>query len=310
MPPGGTASQPATRNTAGALDTSTFSAGIRLLPSNLQADARHLYRVLRTIDDLVDDEDPQAESRVQAIEHWANGEKTDTPETHILTDLSRRYPLPPEAMLEFCQGMRDDLERKPIDTEADLERYCQYVGGAVGVVLAKIFGTSHPDGERKMAILGRAFQRTNILRDIDEDHAHGRLYIARTTIEQFGPPQPGAREELLRDQIARADRMYEEGLEAIPLLSRGRKGMALSAALYREILRQIERDGYGRDPGRATIPAWRRHLLTAKHRVIRHRPPNTTIHNGRLNTADDPAAKRPSNKLDKSIDSVQAEDTI
>jgi phytoene synthase len=269
----GAAPQTTERKAATALDTSTFSAGIRLLPSDLQADARHLYRVLRTIDDLVDDEDPQAESRVQAIEHWASGQETDTPETRILVDLSRRYPLPPEALIEFCQGMYDDLARKPIETEADLERYCQYVGGTVGVMLANIFGTSHPDGERKMAILGRAFQRTNILRDIDEDHAHGRVYVARTTIKQFGLPVPGAREELLRNQIARADRMYEEGLGAIPLLSRGRRGMALSAALYREILRQIERDGYGRNPGRIAIPARRKHLLTAKHRVLRHRRP-------------------------------------
>jgi hypothetical protein len=56
----------ATRKAATALDTSTFSTGIRLLPSDLQADARHLYHVLRTIDDLVDNNDPQAECRVQA----------------------------------------------------------------------------------------------------------------------------------------------------------------------------------------------------------------------------------------------------
>lgn len=254
-----------------ALDTSTFSAGIRLLPGDLQADARQLYRVLRMIDDLVDDEDPQAEHRVEAIERWAGSQEADTPEASILADLSRRYPLPPEALIEFCQGMRNDLAHTVIETEDDLERYCQYVGGAVGVVLARIFGTSHPDGERKMAILGRAFQRTNILRDIDEDHAHGRLYVARTTIERFGFPSPGAREELLRDQIARADHLYDEGLGAIPLLARGRRGMALSATLYREILRQIERDGYGRTPGRVTVPAWRRRLLISKHRIRRHR---------------------------------------
>ena len=252
-----------------ALDTSTFSAGIRLLPSDLQADARSLYRVLRTIDDLVDDEDPQAERRVEAIECWAHGQQADTPETRILADLSTRYPLPPEALIEFCQGMRNDLARTVVETEDDLEQYCQYVGGAVGVVLARIFGTSHPDGESKMAILGRAFQRTNILRDIDEDHAHGRLYVARTTIERFGFPSPGAREELLRDQITHADHLYDEGLDAIPLLSRGRRGMALSAALYREILRQIERDGYGRTPGRVIVPAWRKRLLTAEHRIKR-----------------------------------------
>jgi phytoene synthase len=249
------------------LDSSTFSAGIRLLPHDLQADARQLYRVLRTIDDLVDERDPQATRRVGAIESWASGQEVDTPETRILIDLSRRHPLPPRALIEFCQGMRDDLASTTIETEGDLERYCQYVGGAVGVVLARIFGTSDSDAERGMASLGRAFQRTNILRDIDEDHEHGRLYISRGTIDRFGIPTPGAREELLRDQIARADRLYEEGLDAIPLLPRGRRGMAVSAALYREILRQIERDGFGATPGRVTVPAWRRRLVVAKHRL-------------------------------------------
>jgi phytoene synthase len=252
---------------ASGLDSSTFSAGIRLLASDLQADARQLYRVLRTIDDLVDEHDPEAARRVQAIESWAAGQEEDTPETRILLDLSQRHPLPPRALIEFCQGMREDLAGNAIETEGDLERYCQYVGGAVGVVLARIFGTSDPDAERKMASLGRAFQRTNILRDIDEDREHGRLYIARTTIDRFGVPAPGAREELLRDQIARADRLYEEGLGAIALLPRGRRGMAVSAALYREILREIERDGFGATPGRVAVPAWRRNLLVAKHRL-------------------------------------------
>lgn len=252
------------------LDASTFSAGIRLLPNDLQQDARRLYHVLRTIDDLVDEHDPQAPSRVQAIERWADNQQTDTPETRILTDLSRRYPIPPEAFIEFCHGMRQDLAGTTFETESDLERYCQYVGGSIGNVLAKIFGTTHPDGANKMAMLGRAFQRTNILRDIDEDHAHGRLYIAQTTIARYGPPAPGDREDLLRDQITRADQLYEQGNDAIPLLSRGRRGMAVSSAFYREILRQIERTGYGRTPGRVTVPAWRRRLLTTKHRLKPH----------------------------------------
>jgi 15-cis-phytoene synthase len=255
------------------LASSTFSAGIRLLPGDLQADARQFYYLLRTIDDLVDEGDPLAEQRIEAIEHWAHGQYADTPETRILTDLSSRYPLPPQALIEFCKGMRCDLANEAIEDEGDLERYCQYVGGSIGVVLAKMFGTSHPDGESKMALLGRASQRTNILRDIDEDLAHGRLYIARTTIERFGPPSPGTREELLRDQIARADQLYDEGLDAIPLLTRGRRGMTLAATLYREILRQIEQAGYGRTAGRVTVPAWRVRLLTAKYRLAGTKAP-------------------------------------
>ena len=263
------------RGAISGLDASTFSAGIRLLPSDLRRDVPQLYRMLRTIDDLVDERDPQAPARVQAIERWTQGQPADTPETRILTDLARRYALSRNAVAEFCAGMRHDLARTPIATEDDLERYCQYVGGSIGAVLASILGISSPAAEYKLAMLGRAFQRTNILRDIDEDHAHGRLYIAATTIERFGPPAPGAREQLLRDQIARADRLYEEGLGGIALLARGQRAMSLSAALYREILRQIERDGYGSRPGRAVVPAWRERLLIARHRLKRRRAPDS-----------------------------------
>jgi phytoene synthase len=255
------------RDPASVLAASTFSSGIILLPSDLQADARQLYHLLRTVDDLVDDGDPRAAQRVAAIERWARGQNADTPETRTLTDLSRRYPLSRDALIEFCKGMRLDLAGTEIETESELRLYCHYVGGTVGVMLAALLGTLHPDGERKMATLGAAMQWTNILRDIDEDLAHGRLYIARTTIERFGPPTPGKREDLLRDQIARADALYQEGLGAVPLLSGGRRAMHLSAILYREILRQIERNGYGRAPGRVTVPTWRKRLVIAKHRL-------------------------------------------
>lgn len=246
---------------------STFEPGLRLLPRDLQADARRLYGLLRTVDDLVDEHDPQATFRVEAIERWAQGEQADTPETRTLSDLAQRYPMPPPAIVEFCQGMRHDLAGQTLATEADLELYCQQVGGAIGVVLTSMFGSADPSCENKMAMLGRAFQRTNILRDIDEDHDHGRLYVADCTIERFGFPTPGAREALLRDQIARADQLYDEGLAAIPLLSRGARAMAVSVSLYREILRQIEREGFGRERGRISVPNWRMRLLVSKHRL-------------------------------------------
>jgi phytoene synthase len=252
-----------------AADKSTFAPALRLLPGELKADVQHLYRVLRTLDDLVDEDDPRAAQRVSAVECWARNQRAqaDTPETTALTELASRYPLPRDSLMEFCEGMRNDIARGSIDTEEDFARYCQQAGGSVGVVLASMLGTTHPDGEAKMAALGRAMQVTNILRDIDEDLAHGRVYIAQSTIARFGHPAPGAREALVRDHIARADALFDEGAGAIPLLRSGRRAMALSATLYREILRQIERDGFGREPGRSVIPDWRMRLLTAQHHL-------------------------------------------
>jgi phytoene synthase len=256
-----------TWKTTSAPDSSTLAPGLRLLPRGVRQDVYRLYRVLRTLDDLVDEDEPQAEQHIEAVERWAHGKSPNTPETSVLTDLARRYPLSPQAFLELCQAMRGDIARTVIETEDDLERYCQRVGGAVAVMLAQVIGTSQPEGEAKMAILGRALQRTNILRDIDEDLTHGRLYIARSTIERFGTPTPGARAELLRDQIARADALYEQATGATSLLSQGQRGIALCATLYREILRQIERDGYGRTSGRVVVPSWRTQLLIAEHRL-------------------------------------------
>jgi 15-cis-phytoene synthase len=242
-------------------DASTLGPGLRLLPGSVRADVYRLYGVLRTLDDLVDEDQPTAPQRIEAVERWARREAADSPETQILTDLCTRTGLSREPLASFCEGMRHDIERASIDTEEELERYCERAGGSVGVMLAQLLGSREDACVTKMATLGRAMQRTNIARDIDEDAARGRTYIARSTIERFGPPTPGARAELLSNQIAQADALYEQALGALALLRSGRRGMTVSTVLYREILRQIERDGFGREPGRVVVPAWRKRLL-------------------------------------------------
>jgi phytoene synthase len=246
-------------------DGSTLAPGLRMLPSDARADVYQLYDVLRTLDDLVDEEQSHAMQRVEAVERWARNEPADTYETRILKKLSQRHSLPARAFLEFCEGMRHDISHAVIRDEEELELYCQRAGGSVGIMLTHILGSTGAECETRMATLGRAVQRTNILRDIDEDATHGRVYIAQSTIERFGAPLPGGRAELLRNQIARADELYEQAAGATSQLASGQPGMTVCAALYREILRQIERDGYGRTAGRAVVPAWRQSLLVAEY---------------------------------------------
>ncbi len=292
--PSGTATRPSPPSGAGppsegrhvhVADGSTFAPGLRLLPAQVRDSVECLYRVLRTLDDLVDEDDPRASERVGAVERWARCEQADgpreadSPETRALAWLYRRRPFPREALLHFCAGMRHDIARASIEDEQDFERYCQQAGGSVGIVLANLLGTLDDEhggtreqdvkreAETRMATLGRAMQVTNILRDIDEDLERGRIYIPRTLIERHGFPSPGARAQLLGEQIAHADALYEQGAGAIPLLRDGRAAMALSATLYREILRQIEREGFGRRPGRAVVPRWRARFLIARQRT-------------------------------------------
>jgi phytoene synthase len=255
------------RDPATVLAASTFGAGMLLLPPRLQRDARTLYKVLRTIDDLVDEQHPDAAQRVHAVEQWTDGGPAYTPESQTLDRLCQDYPISRAAINGFCQGMQLDLEGAEIETEADFERYCLLAGGTVGVILCGLLGTRHPDAEQRMERLGVAMQWTNILRDIDEDLASGRIYIPSSVIDRFGFPHPGQREQFLRDQIPRADACFVEGMTAIALLKRGQRAIGVSGTLYREILRQIEREGYGRKPGRASVPTGRKQKLIAAYQT-------------------------------------------
>ena len=245
----------------------TFSLACRLLPRPVRDDVYRLYLVLRTLDDLVDEGWPEAEERIHAVERWCEGEGVLSDETAILHDLSRRHALPRDALRHFCDGMRFDLDGGVVVTESDLDQYCFRVAGTVGLTMAAMLGARGPGAQWRAAALGMAMQRTNVLRDIDEDGARGRVYVARETLAHYGGSlEPGRREALVRDQIRRADALYDEGLEGIRLLAHGRAAVAAAAAMYREILRQIEREGYGERAGRAVVPRQRK-LAAAARRV-------------------------------------------
>lgn len=242
----------------------TFSLACRLLPRAVRDDVYLLYLVFRTLDDLVDERRPEARARVDAVCAWAEGDgpPRGTPEVSVLASLCRRHELPASAFVAFCEGMRTDLEGPDFASEGDLDRYCYRVAGTVGEVMAAILGVR----DRAVALpaaaaLGMAMQRTNILRDIDEDAAAGRRYLARETVASLGGTGPGEREALLRDQIERTDRLYERGLAGVGQLRGGRAAVAAAAAMYREILRQIEREGYGVRAGRAAVTPARKAIV-------------------------------------------------
>jgi phytoene synthase len=245
----------------------TFALACRLLPADVRDDVYRLYLVFRTLDDLVDEHAAGAPAAVAAVEAWCEDGSVGSREAAVLADLATRHELPRHALRDFCHGMRDDLEGRPVRTEADVDRYCYRVAGTVGVVMAAVLGTTRPGADRQAAALGMAMQRTNILRDLDEDRALGRCYVAQETLVRLGGDlRPGGREALVRDQIARADALYDEGVAGIGALRRGRFAIAAAAAMYREILRQIEREGYGARAGRAVVSAPRKLLVAARAR--------------------------------------------
>lgn len=247
---------------------STFASVTLLLRKRLRGDLRQLYGALRSLDDLVDEHHPDAEQRLAAVESWCRGEAANGYEAQAFADLSARRGLRPEPVAEFCLAMRHDMAGAGVETEDDVDLYCRRVAGAVGVMVAQIAGAKSAEAERQISALGIGVQRAHILRDIDLDRAEGRCYIAGESLRRFGSIEPGKREELLKDQIARADAWLDRGASVNRLLPEGGRSAGACSALYREILRQIEREGYGRREGCPVVPRWRRVSILARAAVF------------------------------------------
>jgi phytoene synthase len=256
----------------------SFALAARFLPRAVRDDINLLYLALRRLDDLVDLEAPSgstqradAQRRVTAIRTWLSSGAIETDggdELAIFVDLQRRTPaLPTDAIGAFLDGMERDLAGPVIESDADLDLYCYQVAGTVGRLMAALLGVRASDAaeaDRAARALGAAMQRTNILRDIDEDLANGRIYLPATALRRVGLDpaaasgptslRDGDRRALYMAEIARADAEYEVGVAGIRHLQNGGRSIRVAAHLYREILRQIERDGFGvRRPHRPVV---------------------------------------------------------
>ena len=85
--------------------------------------------------------------------------------------------------------MQMDAEQAIVAPDrATLDLYCDRVAGAVGRLSVRAFGDCSADADEVAKRLGRALQLTNILRDLEEDAARGRLYLPREWLAEAGVP--------------------------------------------------------------------------------------------------------------------------
>ncbi|MEX0717610.1 MAG: squalene synthase HpnC [Planctomycetaceae bacterium] len=187
-----------------------------------------------------------------------------------LSDIVRRHGIPSEHLFAVLDGVRMDLDGARFETFADLERYCYHVAGAVGLCCIHVWGFDHnrADEARRAAIdCGLAFQLTNILRDLKEDAAAGRVYLPLEDLARFGYPpariatgeRNAAFAELMRFEVARARAYYARAERLFDLLEpAGRPILKAMLRIYGGLLDEIERRGYDVYSSRVALPRHRK----------------------------------------------------
>ena len=228
-----------------------FAYGIMVLPREKRRAVAAIYAFAREVDDVADGDLPPEEKRVRLEALRAALDDPPPSPMHLapmhvaLTDARARFGIPRDALSALVDGGLQDLEQTRYATFDELRAYCEKVAGAVGIACVAVYGS---DDVERAQTLGIALQLINIMRDVAEDLALGRVYLPQDELARFGvgelAPTPQWR-ELMAFQAARARAHLDEGLRLLDSLDR-RSALCVGtfAGLYRGQLDRMEANGF------------------------------------------------------------------
>ncbi|MEQ9095188.1 MAG: phytoene/squalene synthase family protein [Phycisphaerales bacterium] len=230
---------------------SSFAVGIRLTPARCR-DAMHaVYAWMRLADDIADAQAPagQRAAMLDRFEARTEAAFSGEPGGAIWPAFARaaaEHQFKMAWFESFLQGVRTDLHTVKFETDEQLEAYCDRVAGNVGRCCVAIWGMRRQaefDRACDLAGLrGRALQRINIARDLEEDARADRRYVPTERLSRLGagPMDARVRDDLVREAM---DMLDESGpLEGMIRKDAGPALWAMTRA-YRLVARRLGQAG-------------------------------------------------------------------
>jgi phytoene synthase len=260
-----------------------FYHAFRVLPAEQRRAMCALYAFLRIADDLSDEPGP-VEAKRLALGEWRAALQASLegdyrhPIYPALHHALTRFAVPARHLEATLDGVCLDLDKATYDTFAELYHYCTLVASAVGLACIRIWGHAGGDDPPAATAAGVALQLTNVLRDVGEDAARGRVYLPREDLDRFGcstavllnGPCDDRFRALMRFQADRAARFYDE---AVPLVGQlpapGRAVFLVILRTYRALLDRIVQRDFDVFAGRVRLSAWHKLWLAARAVPVR-----------------------------------------
>jgi phytoene synthase len=261
---------------------SSFYNAMRVLPRAQREAMFEIYSFCRQVDDIADSSGPRGERREQLARWRADIDALyagkPVPRTHGLLAPLRNFGLRREDFHAVIDGMEMDVVgdiRAPDD--AALELYCDRVASAVGRLSVRVFGMEERDGIALAHHLGRALQLTNILRDLDEDAAFGRLYLPAEALREAGiaatdPPAVLAHPGLGKACARVVERARGHFMEADAIMARNARRTVraprIMAEAYKLILGSLVARGWSHPRRPIHLPKSRLLWIIMRHAFI------------------------------------------
>ncbi len=269
----------------------TFYFASRFLGKEKRNAAFAIYAICRISDDAVDQSQPvdRGETLAQAAEGIARAYGTGELPAGVWRAFRatiRQFDIPQRYFDVLLSGMQMDLQQSRYATFAELHEYCYRVAGVVGLIMLKLFGQHSAEAAEHAVALGVAMQLTNILRDIREDAARGRIYLPQDEMRAYGITDADILagrvtmpfRDLLKCQVARARRFFAQADAGIPMIADSRARLVTHAMreLYAAILDEIEALDYDVFAQRAYVSGPRKLWLLIKKLFAKKLPSRQT----------------------------------
>ncbi len=239
-----------------------------------------MYAFMRRADDIADDELMAVAERRELMGRWlasfhadAAFDGDDRLVFAAVQATQRRFGIADELLNELVTGTAMDLSAElPAGVERvwangrefdcyrsveALDRYCYLVASVVGLVTVRIFGVEGNAADADAVRMGKAFQYTNILRDVREDAERGRVYLPLDVLHAHGSSvedvvaatrgaaMTGPLQAAMEEMASRAEELYGARRGLLPLLARdSRPAMRVLIRIYHALLLKIRRRKY------------------------------------------------------------------
>jgi 15-cis-phytoene synthase len=270
----------------------TFFLATRLLTPAQRPAVHALYGFARLADDILDDLDSPLDTaaKTHRLQRFSDqffcdcpdGGRGDDHETDLVLAAVRHaaaiYGIDRQLFCDFLASMRMDLTVTDYPDRAALNIYMHGSAEVIGLQLLPVLGTVGPvdEAEPYAAALGKAFQLTNFLRDVDEDLIRERVYLPADELAAFDVDRdllswchvhrrtdPRVRSALAaQHHITRG--IYRFAGDGVPMLAPwSRPCVATALTLYSEILDRIEASDFAVFSKRARVGTARRLQVAA-----------------------------------------------
>ncbi len=262
----------------------SFHSGMMVLPRERREAMYALYAFCREVDDIADDS-PSHEIAAKGLQEWREriaslfrSGQADNSITAALQPCIKRFGLVEEDFQAIIDGMSMDAG-EPISAPdmQTLDLYCDRVASAVGRVSVRLFGDFSATAMKVAHHLGRAFQLTNILRDLKEDAARGRLYLPLELLDKYGIAARDTEHVFVHPRFQ--DVCRDLGLLALAHFKSADEFMAqckygamrparIMRGYYGAILDRLLEDNWRDLSVRIRLPRWKKYWLALRYGVM------------------------------------------